>query len=148
MIVLHGAMVEGAIAADVRQRRWDGRLDVTLEEEYLRTSKLLTLPRVLAERLVLPVVVGGPLEAPEIHSDLRKGLGRFLRDNRVRSLVTSAVEEAQILVGHEPTDVAPEPHPEPHPPNLPAAELERSLREALDAHGSDWDAIRPKLEPL
>src|SRR5262249_15622664 len=98
---LHGATIRGEVglSGDPESgagRMLEGQADVTLEEEYLRTSKVLTLPRVLTERLVLPVTINGPLRKPHVHADLNKCLGHFLMDNRVRQFVTSAVEEAQI----------------------------------------------------
>src|SRR5262249_45054258 len=77
---LRGATVRGEVTL-ARERVLDGHAEVTLEEEYLRTSKLLTLPRVLSERLVIPVSVGGPLDRPHVHAELGGSLGRFLKDN-------------------------------------------------------------------
>ena len=55
---LHGASLRGQLAIS-RERVLDGHAEVTLEEEYLRTSKVLTLPRVFSERLIIPVRIGG-----------------------------------------------------------------------------------------
>ena len=92
---LRGATVRGELGIS-RERALDGHAEVTLEEEYLRTSKVLTLPRVFTDRLVFPVHVDGPLNHPRVHADLGATLGSFLKDNRVSAFVTSAVEEAQI----------------------------------------------------
>lgn len=133
---LRGATLRGGVAI-ARERDVEGRAEITLEEDYLRTSKVLTLPRVLAERLAVPVFVDGPLDRPRVHADLGASLGRFLKDNRVSALVTSAVEEAQLLLGRAPP-VA-EAARAPEPPIDPG--LEAALREALDAHSVDWEQI-------
>jgi hypothetical protein len=133
---LRGAIVRGELRV-TRDRTLDGRAEVTLEEEYLRTSKVLTLPRVLTERLVLPVRVLGPLDRPRVHGDLAGSLGRFLKDNRVSAFVTSAVEEAQILFGRQP---ATEPSSAPPPPPI-ESDLDAELRDALDAHAAEWTEL-------
>src|SRR5262249_18314186 len=47
-VTLRGASVHGRIAAS-RAGVLNGLMEVTLEEEYLRTSKVMTLPRVFTE---------------------------------------------------------------------------------------------------
>lgn len=135
-IDLRGVSVRGEIGLS-HDRTLDGRAVVTLEEEYLRSSKLLTVPRVLADRIVLPVRIDGPLDDPHVHAELAKCLGRFLKDNRVRKLVMSAVEEARILLGRHSVS---EPAPEPSRPQL-ETELDAMLREMVDAHAADWEEI-------
>jgi hypothetical protein len=137
-IDLHGASLRGSIAVS-----WagtlDGRGEVTLEEEYLRTSKVLTLPRVLTERLVFPIHVDGTFEAPHVKADIGSSLGRFLKDNRVASFVTSAVEEAQILLGQ---------HPISKTSSEPAAPLiieDEELRAIVDTYADDWLEIARRL---
>ena len=51
-------------------RALDGHVEIVLEEEYLRTSKLLTLPRVFGERLVIPIRLGGTTGKPDVHAEL------------------------------------------------------------------------------
>ncbi|MBX3227238.1 MAG: hypothetical protein KIT84_35120 [Labilithrix sp.] len=131
-VSLYGASVR----ADVKvspARAIDGGVEITLEEEYLRTSKLLTLPRVLGERLVIPIALGGTTAAPEVKAELGQTLGRFLRDNKVVDFVASAVEEAQLFFRK---DAAPAARSEP-----PPATREAELRAAIDAHAADWDAL-------
>jgi len=133
---LHGAAVRAKI--DLRpSRALDGTVEIILEEEYLRTSKLLTLPRVFGERLAIPIAIGGTLAQPEVRADLGQTLGRFLRDNKVVDFVTSAVEEAQHLFRREPVEpLAPTPRR-----SLPVDMRESELRAAIDAHATDWTAI-------
>jgi hypothetical protein len=133
---LRGATVRGAVGLS-RDRVLEADTEVTLEEEYLRTSKLLTLPRVLTERLVLPVRIEGPLAQPRVHANLGVSLGRFLKDNRVSAFVTSAVEEAQFLLGRHPIR-APTRASE-RPPH--EADLDTTLRAKLDEHAADWELI-------
>ncbi|MBX3225100.1 MAG: hypothetical protein KF795_31575 [Labilithrix sp.] len=135
-IDLCGASVRGELGLS-RAGHLDGRAEVTLEEGYLRTSKLLTLPRVLGERLVLPIRIDGPLAEPRVHAGLGESLGRFLKDNRVTAFVSSAVEEAQILLGRHPIA---EPERAPERP-AHADELDAELREALSAHAADWETL-------
>ena len=136
-VQLHGAKLRGEVGLS-RGLVLDGRVDVTLEEEYLRTSKVLAIPRALTQKLVLPVRIEGPIARPVVHADLAACLGHFLEDNRVRQLVTSAVEEAQILLGR---------HQVPREPRQKQAtvtgeaELEAELRRAVDAHAHDWAEI-------
>lgn len=135
-IDLRGASVRGEIGLS-RERVLDGHAEVVLEEEYLRTSKLLTLPRVLTDRLVLPVRVEGTLEHPRVHAGIAGSLGRFLKDNRVSAFVTSAVEEAQLLLGRHPIREPAADHE--RPPH--EEELDAILRRALDAYAPDWETI-------
>lgn len=136
-VELHGATVRGDIGLS-RARVLDGRIEVTLEEEYLRTSKVLTIPRVLTQKLVLPVRIEGELAHPVVHADLAACLGHFFEDNRVSQLVTSVVEEAQILLGRH--QVPREPRQRPATV-AGEAELEDELRRTIDAHADDWAEI-------
>jgi hypothetical protein len=135
---LHGAKLRGSVAVS-----WAGTIDgqgeVTLEEEYLRTSKVLTLPRALTERLVFPIHVDGTLETPHVKADLGSSLGRFLKDNRVASFVTSAVEEAQILLGQHPM-----PKPSLEAP-APVVVEDEELRAIVDAYAADWTEIAQRI---
>ncbi|MCW5836005.1 MAG: hypothetical protein KIS78_26630 [Labilithrix sp.] len=135
-VELRGASVVAELGIS-RERTLDGRAEVILDEAYLRTSKILTLPRVLSDRLVLPIRVEGPLERPRVRAGLGESLGRFLKDNRVTAFVSSAVEEAQILLGR-PTIAEPE-RVEGRPPH--AAELDAELRATLSAHAADWQTL-------
>ena len=136
-VALHGASVRGNVGM-TNARALDGKIEIVLEEEYLRTSKMLTLPRVLGERLVIPVRIGGTLSKADVHAELGPTLGRFLRESRVGELVASAVEEAQLLF--RPSRVPPAPPPEEptRPSQLP--DWETPLRAAIDAHALDWAA--------
>ena len=136
---LRGATLRGDLGVS-RSRELDGRAEVTLEEAYLRSSKLLTLPRVLADHLVVPIRIDGPLERPRVHARLGESLGRFLEDNRVTAFVTSAVEEAQFLLGHHPIAEG-EGSSAAHERLSHGEELDAELREALDAHAADWETI-------
>jgi hypothetical protein len=139
-IDLRGATVRGALAVSL-SRTLGGRAEVTLEEEYLRTSKLLTLPRVLTDRIVVPVRIGGSLDRPAVHASFGESLGRFLKENRVSAFVTSAVEEAQLLFGRRPPTE--ERHASERAPD--EAELDAELRGALDAHHEDWELLRHRV---
>lgn len=136
---LRGATLRGDLGVS-RLRVLDGRAEVTLEEAYLRTSKLLTLPRVLADHLVVPIRIDGPLERPRIHARLGESLGRFLEDNRVTAFVTSAVEEAQFLLGRHPIAER-NGGSAAHEALSHGEDLDAELREALDAHAADWETI-------
>ncbi len=136
-IALRGASLRGELGLS-RERMLDGHAEVVLEEGYLRTSKVLTLPRVLTDRLVLPVRIEGPLELPRLHGAIAESLGRFLKDNRVSAFVTSAVEEAQHLLGRHPI---PEPEPSDERPPPHEKELDAILRRALGAYAADWEAL-------
>lgn len=134
-LALRGATVRGEVSVS-RGRAVDAYAEVTLEEDYLRTSKLLTLPRVLAERLRVPVRIEGPLDGPRVHADLGRTLGRFLTDNRVRTLFTSAVGEA--LLGRRPGGEA---APESDPGAFEDPDVKAALRDALAAYAADWERI-------
>jgi hypothetical protein len=133
---LPGVTVRGDIGL-LRARTLDGRLEVILEEEYLRSSALLALPRWLADKLVVPVRIDGPVDGPTFHAELGQCLGRFLRDNRVRQVVTSALEEAHIFMGRHPMS---EPAQQrTTPPSAP--ELEGALRQIVESYAADWDEL-------
>jgi hypothetical protein len=122
---LHGATVRGEIGVSL-ERALDGHAEVTLEEEYLRTSKLLTLPRVLADRLVIPVRVEGSLSTPRIHASLSSSLGRFLKENRLSALFSDPPPSAPRLLE----------------PDLRETELTASLDSALAKYAPDWSRLR------
>jgi hypothetical protein len=135
VVALRGATLRGAIF--VASQELSGSAEVTLEEQYLRTSKVLTLPRVFTERLVVPIRIDGPMGSPRVHADVGASLGRFLKDNRVSSFVTSAVEEAQILLGRAP-------HWDSSPTEGETnaeSDLDAELRAALEACSADWEEI-------
>lgn len=137
-IDLRGASVRGEVGLS-REQTLDGRVEVTLEEDYLRTSKILTLPRALTERLVIPVTISGPLASPDVRAEVGETLGRFLKDNRVRQLVESAVEEAQILLGRHPIDEARSGSTKPSTPRTAQEnELDAALRTEIDARRAIW----------
>ena len=69
-VSLHGAAVRGDVGM-TNERALVGKIEIVLEEEYLRTSKVLTLPRVLGERLVIPVRIAGTTQKADIHAELR-----------------------------------------------------------------------------
>ena len=95
------------------------------------------LPRVLSERLVLPVRIGGPLEQPRVHAGIAELLGRFLKDNRVTTFVSSAVQEARHLLGRPPSpEVTPRHDRIPH-----EQELDAILRRTLEAYEADWKTL-------
>jgi hypothetical protein len=141
---LVGAIARGSIGASW-SRAVEGRAEVTLEEDYLRSSGVLALPGVLTTRLVAPIRIDGTLEAPRVHAELGESLGRFLKDNRVSAFVASAVEEAQILLGGQPAVDAPL-------RDEPDRDLEREvgaeLEAELAAHASDWEDISARLRRL
>jgi hypothetical protein len=140
-IELHGARLRANVGVS-RDERVEGEGEIILEEEYLRTSRLLTLPRVLADRLVVPLSIEGPLAKPRVEADLKATLGRFLRDNRVRALVTSAVEEAQILLGRRRR--VHEQAASPEDDDGAARELARELGALLQVHDADWRVIEER----
>jgi hypothetical protein len=147
-VELRGASVDGELGI-TRSRSLAGWAEVTLEEEYLRTSKVLTLPRVLTDHIVLPVRIEGTLERPKVHASLSESLGLFLKENRLSAFVSSAVEEAQILLGRSPAE--PEAEAEAKAKELRRGarapherELEVQLRRALDEHHADWEILRAR----
>jgi hypothetical protein len=110
-----------------------GALVVTLAEEYLRKSVVLVLPRVLTERLVLPVRIGGTAREAKIDADLAACFGSFLSDNKVSAFFDGVV---QGVFGE--TQPAPAPAAPQHPP--PPADPTHDVDEHL-ARVTDWDAI-------
>jgi hypothetical protein len=120
----------------------DGDIVVTLGEEYLRSSAVLVVPRVLTEHLTLPVHLRGAVGKPEIDADLAACLGRFVVDNRVTGFVTGVVDDVTNMITgrgalHDPP---PPPPPEPQPID------EDALMRELIAKGADWDEIEERLE--
>jgi hypothetical protein len=128
-IDLHGATVRGEVGIS-HERTLDGRLEVTLEEEYLRTSKMLTLPRVLTERLVVPIDIEGPVDDPDVQADIGTFLGRFIKESHVAQLFTSSKRRDAKSRRRETI-----------PPF--ADELAANLDAAIGAHEADWQAIAP-----
>lgn len=135
---LHGANVRGHVDL-LSGRALDGHVEIVLEEEYLRTSKLLTLPRVFGERLVIPIRLGGTTGKPEVHAELGQTLGQFLRDTRVGDFITSAVEEAQLFFTSSKRKTMTPPKPAEVP--APKPDWETELRKTIDARSSDWAAL-------
>lgn len=138
------ASVPGCIATgDVRVARGgalDGAISVTVDDEYLGTSAALVIPSVLAERLTIPVRIGGTATEPKIDADLAACFGRFMTENRVSAFVTDAVEEVSSLFGARTARTRPPPAPEP---------IERSdadLVAELEAAHADWAELEPRLE--
>ena len=132
---LHGANVRAKI--DVNPLRViDGHVEIVLEEEYLRTSKLLTVPRVLGERLVIPITIRGTTEKPDISAELGQTLGQFLRDTRVGDFISSAVEEAQLFFTSSKRRTLTPPKPVEEPAVKP--DWENELRRCVDARAGDW----------
>lgn len=143
-IDLHGASARGDLGIS-RALALDGRATLTLDEEYLRTSKVLTIPRALTERLVVPLRIEGPVAAPTIDAALGESLGHLLRDNRVRQIARSAVEEAQILFGRAPSERPDERDaPAPRRPSF-APDLEAVLTAEIAAHADDWEELDRRI---
>lgn len=139
---LHGANVRGHVSFGPA-RGLDGQIGIVLEEEYLRTSKLLTLPRVLGERLVIPIKVTGTTDKADIHAELGQTLGHFIRDTKVGDFFTSAVEEAQLFFTSSKRRTMTPPKPHSHAPESPAPkrDLETELRNAIDAQSDAWTEL-------
>jgi hypothetical protein len=116
----------------------------TLDEDFLASSPMLVLPKVLAERLTLPVRLSGTLSAPLVHADLGACLGRFVRDNRVSAFVTGAVEEVAFLLGRELPPSEPDENAREPSPRAPDDVGER-LRGML-ATAADWDQLAARLD--
>jgi hypothetical protein len=104
---------------------------------------MLVVPKVLAERLTLPIRVAGSIAKPVVKADLGACLGRFARDNRVSAFVTGAVEEVAFLLGKEPP-----PPSEPSPPRerTRAHEDVAARLRSLLASAADWSALAARLE--
>jgi hypothetical protein len=139
---LHGASVRGEVdvGPGVTSRPLQGHIEIVLEEEYLRTSKLLTLPRVLGERLVVPIAIRGTTEKPDIHAEIGQTLGQFVRESKVGEFVSSAVEEAQLFFRSSKRTTMTPPAPTAEPPPPPTWEAD--LRATIDAHAAEWAALR------
>jgi hypothetical protein len=140
VIDLPGARLSGEMGVSW-QRALDGRGEITLDEEYLRTSTALIVPRVFTERIVLPFRVDGSLDEPRFKAQVGGSLGRLLKDNRVSAFVTSAMEEAHILLGGHPLPDATVASPKAPRPSVDLAELQAELA----AHEADWAAIAERL---
>lgn len=137
-VELHGANVHGRL--DLAPGRvLDGHVEIVLEEEYLRTSKLLTLPRVLGDRLVIPIGVHGTTKAPNVHAELGQTLGQFLRESRVADFISSAVEEAQLFFTSNKRRTMTPPKPVAAP--RPKPDWEAELRRRIDARAGDWETL-------
>ena len=140
------AAVRGASASgDVRVNADGsllGYLTVMLEEDYLRSSAILVLPRVLAERLTLPVRVKGTLTQPIIDADLAACLGKFLTENKVSSFFVSAVEEAAALFGAQPTSTV---EARAETANV-APDEDDAIFAELFANSAEWDEIEMRLD--
>ncbi len=138
------ASVPGCLAdGDVRiglDGALDGALTVTLEQEYLASSAVLVLPSVFAERLTLPVEIGGSVREPRIDADLAACFGRFMTENRVSAFVSDAVEEVASLFGTRP------PPREAAPPPEPIAQGDEDLVRELEGARPDWTRVEPRLE--
>ena len=138
------ATVPGCTAAgDVRVSR-DGRIDgtvtVTVDEEYLGSSAVLVLPAVLAERLTIPVRLGGTVSEPIVDADLAACFGRFMTENRVSAFVNDAVEEVSSLFGARPTRTRPPAAPDPL-----ESKSDDDLIAELDAARPSWREVEPRL---
>lgn len=82
VVALAGATARGSVGIS-HERSLEGAIEVTLADDYLKKSKLLTLPRVFVDRLAVPIKIGGTLAEPSIHAEVGSTLGRALVDNRV-----------------------------------------------------------------
>lgn len=118
-----------------------GALTVTLDEEYLSSSAVLVLPAVLAERLTVPVKIGGTAREPTIDADLASCFGRFVTDNRVSAFVSDAAQEVASLFGSRPPPrLSADPPPEP----VGAGDDEDLVR-ALEARRAAWARVEGRL---
>ena len=82
VVALPGATARGSVGVS-HERALEGAIEVTVADEYLKKSKLLTLPRVFVDRLAVPIKIGGTLDAPSISAEVGSTLGRALVDNRM-----------------------------------------------------------------
>lgn len=117
---------------------------VTLEDDFLASSPMLVVPKVLAERLTLPVRIGGTIAAPVVKADLGACLGKLARDNRVSAFVTGAVEEVALLLGKDRGDL-PSETPSPRDPARAHEDVAARL-ESLLASAADWTTLAARLE--
>jgi hypothetical protein len=103
---------------------------------------VLVIPAVLAERLTIPVRIGGTVKEPVVDADLARCFGSFMTENRVSAFVNDAVEEVSSLFGARPARSRPPAAPDP---------LERDrhgdddLVAELDAARPDWRELEPRL---
>lgn len=118
----------------------DGALTVTLDQEYLSSSAVLVLPSVLAERLTLPVTIGGTVREPRIDADLAACFGRFVTHNRVSAFVSDAAQEVASLFGTRPP-----PRPTAPPPEA-VARGDEDLVAELERAQADWTDVERRLE--
>jgi hypothetical protein len=142
-----GCSATGAVRIERDGGRLDGAVTVTLDDEYLGKSAVLAIPAVLAERLTIPVRVGGTARAPTIDADLAACFGRFMTENRVSAFVTDAVEEVSSLFGARPQRTRPPPGPFPDPVDR-EKHGDDDLVAELDAVRGEWHEHEARLDDL
>jgi hypothetical protein len=126
----------------------NGALVVTLGEELLASSAVLVVPSILAEKLTLPVRIGGTITQPHIDADLGACLGRFVTDNRVTEFFSEAASDVvSLFTGRGPTrPPPPQPPAAMAPQHVHHAQDEDALLRELVASGADWDEIEERLQ--
>jgi hypothetical protein len=95
---LDGIDVEGEVAVSF-DGELIGEIRANLLQGYLRRSLLLAVPAVLADRVTIPIVLGGSVRAPEVNADLARALGGLLSKNRVGDAVTGVMDEIWSTLG-------------------------------------------------
>lgn len=142
---LTGATVRGGVTFGF-DRTVRGRLDVRIEDAYLRKSTLFVLPAVLAEEIHVPVSLRGTLDTPRVEADLVSTVGRFIERNRLTELFDEAVDDVLSLVtGKRKADEAPAPPSDPPAAEpLGVAPSRDDLRATIDAR-ADWARVASAL---
>ena len=140
------ATVAGALSLDF-SAHLQGRFDVRVADSYLRRSKLLVLPSVLAEQIRIPVTLSGPAGALRVDADLMRAFGRFVEKNKLTEMFDEAVDDVMSLV----TGAR---RPTPTPDEVPVATPDdgaagaapaRADVESMVASRVDWDGIAARV---
>ena len=95
---LDGIDIEGevSLAFDGALR---GELRAQLLQGYLRRSLLLAVPAALADRVTVPIAIGGTVRDPIVSADFVHTLDDFLQKNAIGSAVTGVMDEIWSTLG-------------------------------------------------
>jgi hypothetical protein len=88
---VEGVTVGGDVAL-ARDGRLAGRVVVQLSDGYLSQSPILVIPAVMANRVSIPVELGGTVADPEIRTDALAILEGLLADNRLYDTLKTVLD--------------------------------------------------------